>query len=95
MAEIAKNPGIVVARRGPAAEQARAAHRGQPRKAADLGVSVEVVAKAIETMLGGRNVTRYKRDAEQYDVIVQTAGQRPHHAGRHRHAFMCAAATTR
>jgi multidrug efflux pump len=42
-------------------------------KAADLGVSVEVVAKAIETLLGGRNVTRYKRDAEQYDVVVQTA----------------------
>ncbi len=40
-------------------------------KAADMGVSVEVVAKAIETMLGGRVVTRYKRDAEQYDVIVQ------------------------
>jgi multidrug efflux pump len=33
---------------------------------------VDVVAKAMETMLGGRNVTRYKRDAEQYDVIVQT-----------------------
>jgi len=41
-------------------------------KAADMGVSVEVVAKALETMLGGRIVTRYKRDAEQYDVIVQT-----------------------
>jgi multidrug efflux pump len=41
-------------------------------KAADLGVPVDAVAKAIETMLGGRNVTRYKRDAEQYDVIVQT-----------------------
>jgi multidrug efflux pump len=41
-------------------------------KAADLGVSVESVAKALETMLGGRQVTRYKRDAEQYDVIVQT-----------------------
>ena len=26
----------------------------------------------IETMLGGRAVTRYKRDAEQYDVLVQT-----------------------
>ena len=37
-----------------------------------MGVSVEVVAKALETMLGGRQVTRYKRDAEQYDVIVQT-----------------------
>ena len=35
-------------------------------------MSVEAVAKAIETLLGGRNVTRYKRDAEQYDVIVQT-----------------------
>ena len=42
-------------------------------RAADLGVSVEAVARAIETMLGGRQVTRYKRDAEQYDVIVQTA----------------------
>jgi multidrug efflux pump len=41
-------------------------------KAAELGVSVDVVARAVETMLGGRNVTRYKRDAEQYDVIVQT-----------------------
>ncbi len=40
-------------------------------RAADLGVAVDVVARAIETMLGGRNVTRYKRDAEQYDVIVQ------------------------
>ncbi len=41
-------------------------------KATDMGVSVDVVARAIETMLGGRNVTRYKRDAEQYDVVVQT-----------------------
>jgi multidrug efflux pump len=41
-------------------------------KATELGVSVDVVARAIETMLGGRTVTRYKRDAEQYDVIVQT-----------------------
>lgn len=40
-------------------------------RAADLGVPVDAVAKAVETMLGGRNVTRYKRDAEQYDVIVQ------------------------
>jgi len=31
-----------------------------------------VVARTIETMLGGRVVTRYKRAAAQYDVIVQT-----------------------
>jgi multidrug efflux pump len=38
---------------------------------------VDAVAKAVETLLGGRNVTRYKRDADQYDVIVQLeAGSR-------------------
>ena len=40
-------------------------------RAADLGVSVEVIGRTLETMLGGRQVTRYKQDAEQYDVIVQ------------------------
>ena len=41
-------------------------------RAADAGVAVDQVARTIETMLGGRQVTRYKRDAEQYDVVVQT-----------------------
>ena len=70
--EMAKNPGIVspdVDLRLNKPELRIAVER---EKAADLGVSVEVVAKAVETLLGGRNVTRYKRDAEQYDVIVQT-----------------------
>src|SRR3989344_3614311 len=58
MAEIAQNSGIV----GPAVDL----RLNKPE------LSVDVVAKAIETMLGGRTVTRYKRDAEQYDVIVQT-----------------------
>ena len=44
-------------------------------RAADLGVSVEAVARTIETLLGGRSVTRYKREAELYDVVVQTAGE--------------------
>jgi multidrug efflux pump len=38
-----------------------------------MGVSVDAVARTVETMLGGRAVTRYKRDAEQYDVLVQTS----------------------
>ncbi len=41
-------------------------------RVADAGVEVDGVARTIETMLGGRNVTRFKRDADQYDVIVQT-----------------------
>ena len=40
-------------------------------RAADLGVAVDVIARTLESMLGGRQVTRYKQDAEQYDVIVQ------------------------
>ena len=34
-------------------------------------------------MLGGRQVTRFKRDGEQYDVMVQVAPLRPRDAGRH------------
>jgi multidrug efflux pump len=43
-------------------------------RAADMGVSVDVIARTVETMLGGRTVTRYKRGGEQYDVVVQTEG---------------------
>ncbi|GHU07716.1 membrane protein [Betaproteobacteria bacterium] len=46
-------------------------------KAADLGISIDVIGRTLETMLGGRQVTRYKKDAEQYDVVVQVeAGNR-------------------
>lgn len=44
-------------------------------KAADAGVQVETVGRTLETMLGGRNVTRFKRDGEQYDVVVQVRGE--------------------
>jgi multidrug efflux pump len=70
--EIAKNPGIVSPDADLRLNKPELRIEVVRDKAADLGVSVEVVAKAIETVLGGRNVTRYKRDAEQYDVIVQT-----------------------
>ncbi len=70
--EIAKNPGIVSPDIDLRLNKPELRIEVDREKAADMGVSVEVVAKALETMLGGRNVTRYKRDAEQYDVIVQT-----------------------
>jgi multidrug efflux pump len=70
--EIARNPGIVSPDVDLRLNKPELRIEVERDKAADLGVSVEVVAKAVETLLGGRNVTRYKRDAEQYDVIVQT-----------------------
>jgi len=38
---------------------------------ADVGVPVDTVGRTLETMLGGRQVTRYRNGGEQYDVIVQ------------------------
>ncbi|MFV0370622.1 MAG: efflux RND transporter permease subunit [Azonexus sp.] len=42
-------------------------------KAADLGVPVETIGRTLESALGGRQVTRFKRDGAQYDGIVQVA----------------------
>ncbi len=40
-------------------------------KAADTGVEVADIGRTLETLLGGRQVTRFKRQGEQYDVIVK------------------------
>ncbi|MCB0286289.1 MAG: efflux RND transporter permease subunit, partial [Calditrichaeota bacterium] len=40
-------------------------------RAAGLGVSVTDIGLTLETFLGGRVVTNFKRGAKQYDVIVQ------------------------
>ena len=42
-------------------------------KVADLGLDVAVVGRTLETLLGGRRVTRFEQDGEQYDVYVQLA----------------------
>ena len=42
-------------------------------KAATVGVEVETLGRTLETLLGGRQVTRFKREGEQYDVIVKVA----------------------
>ena len=73
MDEIAKNPGILSADIDLRLNKPELKIDVDRDKAADLGVSIDVVARAVETMLGGRQVTRYKRDGDQFDVIVQTA----------------------
>jgi multidrug efflux pump len=42
-------------------------------KIATIGSSVTTVGRTLETLLGGRQVTRFKKGSEQYDVIVQVA----------------------
>ncbi len=75
LAEMAKNPGIVQPDSDLRLNKPELFIQVDRDRAADAGIAVDQVARTIETMLGGRNVTRYKRAAEQYDVIVQTEGR--------------------
>tara|TARA_R110002110_G_scaffold84618_18_gene219917 strand:- start:2646 stop:5717 length:3072 start_codon:yes stop_codon:yes gene_type:complete len=40
-------------------------------KVVDAGIDVSTVGRTLETLLGGRQVTRYEQGGKQYDVIVQ------------------------
>ena len=42
-------------------------------RVADTGVGVLTLGRTLETLLGGRQVTRLNQNGEQYDVIVQVA----------------------
>ena len=75
MAEMAKNPGLVQIDNDLQLNKPEIFMEVDRARAADMGVTVDSVARTVETMLGGRSVTRYKRDADQYDVIVQTEGR--------------------
>ena len=40
-------------------------------KAADLGVSVDSIAKTIETMFGSKEVTKFTKEGREYSVMLQ------------------------
>ncbi|ALM52016.1 efflux RND transporter permease subunit [Halomonas huangheensis] len=40
-------------------------------RAADLGVTVTEIGRTLETLLGGRTVTRFTDQGEEYDVILE------------------------
>jgi len=41
------------------------------QRAADLGISVTAIGRALETMLGSRRVTTFVNNGEEYDVLLQ------------------------
>jgi multidrug efflux pump len=43
-------------------------------KVETMNIDLAVAGRALETLLGGREVTRFKKEGKQYDVIVQVAG---------------------
>jgi multidrug efflux pump len=72
VAEMQKNPGFIQPDTDLRLNKPELLIEVDRDRAADQGVAVDQVARTVETMLGGRNVTRYKRGSDQYDVIVQT-----------------------
>jgi multidrug efflux pump len=44
-------------------------------KVVDAGIDVATVGRTLETLLGGRRITRYEQGGKQYDVIVQVADE--------------------
>jgi multidrug efflux pump len=73
MAETAKNPGLMDVDSDLRLNKPELKIAVNRDKIADVGANVEAVGRTLETMLGGRQVTRFKQDGEQYDVIVQVA----------------------
>ena len=73
LAEVAKNPGINNVDTDLKLNKPELSVAVNRDKSSDTGVQIETVGRTLETMLGGRQVTRFKRDGEQYDVIVQVA----------------------
>jgi multidrug efflux pump len=70
--EVAKNPGIVSMDVDLRLNKPEISLEVDRERAADLGIPVDVIARAVETAMGGRSVTQYKREGEKYDVVVQT-----------------------
>jgi len=70
--EVAKNPGIVSLDVDLRLNKPEISLEVDRERAADLGIPVDVIARAVETAMGGRSVTQYKREGEKYDVVVQT-----------------------
>ena len=72
LAEVAKNPGFINVDTDLKLNKPELSVLVDRDKASDTGVQIETIGRSMETLLGGRQVTRFKRDADQYDVIVQT-----------------------
>ncbi|MGH8808802.1 MAG: efflux RND transporter permease subunit, partial [Noviherbaspirillum sp.] len=71
VAEASKNPGLANIDTDLRLNKPQVNVEVDRDKAADAGVQIETVGRTLETMLGGRNVTRFKKGSEQYDVVVQ------------------------
>ena len=70
-AELAKNPKIQNPRSDLEMNKPELRININRDKSALVGADVTTVGRTLETLMGGRQVTRFKRGSEQYDVLMQ------------------------
>ena len=73
LAEAEKNPGLINVDSDLRLNKPQIDVKVDRERVADTGAGVLTVGRTLETLLGGRQVTRFNQNGEQYDVIVQVA----------------------
>jgi multidrug efflux pump len=71
IAEVEKNPGLLNLDSDLDLNKPQLQIDVNRDRVADRGVSVLTLGRTLETLLGGRKVTRFIQNGEQYDVVVQ------------------------
>jgi len=73
LAEAEKNPGLVNLDTDLRLDKPQIDVELDRERVTDTGAGVLTVGRTLETLLGGRQVTRFNQNGEQYDLIVQVA----------------------
>lgn len=74
MAEVANSPALTNVETNLILDKPQIKVSIDRQRAADLGVGVDIVGRTMETLLGGRQVTRFNMNSKQYDVVLQVEG---------------------
>lgn len=73
LTELRKNPGLMTPDTDLKLNKPELRVTMDREKMASMGIDIAIVGRTLETMLGGREVTRFKRGSEQYEVLVKIA----------------------
>ncbi|MDF0643716.1 MAG: efflux RND transporter permease subunit [Nitrospira sp.] len=71
LAKLSEHPGFVAPEIDLVLDKPHLAVEAHRAKAADLGVSVALIGRTLETLLSGRAVNTFSRNGRQYNVIVK------------------------
>ncbi|RTE66302.1 efflux RND transporter permease subunit [Amphritea opalescens] len=71
MARILKNPGFIQPDIDLKLNKPELTLNVNRDKASEMGLDINLIGRSIETYMASRNVTRFKKDGDQYDVILQ------------------------